>query len=78
MSNIDENSLQMQTAINMLDQFHSSFYRKQFFVTKKSFEKLNLQRIKYITLFQHTEFRAVFRTQSNIYDGAFSVKIADG
>ena len=34
----------------------------------------NLQRIKYITLFKHTQLTATFRIQLNIYDIVFLQK----
>ena len=37
-SNIIENSLQMKTKINMLDQFHSSLYKKQL-LRQEKFQK---------------------------------------
>ena len=72
----------------MLDQFHSSLWKNNCFVTKKSFDKPvkisclkwtiatieNLQRIKYITLFKHTQLTATFRIQLNIYDIVFLQK----
>ena len=38
------------------------------------YKGLNLKRIKYITLFQHTQFRGAFKTQLDFYDGAFLQK----
>ena len=63
-------------AINVLDQLHSSLCRSQLFCNQENFEneKDNLQRIKYITLFEHTQFRATFRTQLDICGRAFLQK----
>ena len=57
---IDENSLQIQMAINILDQFHSSLYRK------KIFRGLNT-----LLHSKDAQFRAVLRTLLYIYDGSF-------
>ena len=37
---IDKNSLQMQTRINVLDQFHSRLHRKQLFSNQEKFRKI--------------------------------------
>lgn len=83
--NVNENCLQVQTRIITLDHFHSSLYRKQLFWNQVKFRKHvkisclkwtivvkeNLQRVKFVTFFKHTELGAVFRTQLNIYEGTF-------
>ena len=46
-------------------------------VSLRLVQKENLQSIKYITLFQHTQFRAVLRTQLDIDNGIFFAKIVN-
>ena len=87
---LPESLMKTPAWINMLDQFYSSFCRK--FCNQEKFRKIcenfmlkrtiaiteKLQRIKYITLFKHAQFRTVFRIQLNIYDRAFFAKIVKG
>ena len=62
--NIDENSL--------ADTNGNKYIRS---VSIQLVQKENLKMIKYITLFQYTQFRAVFKTQLNIHDGNFLQKL---
>ena len=48
-SNINENSFQMQMGINILDQFHSNLYRKQLFCNQKKFQK-NCENLMFKTI----------------------------
>ena len=80
-SNIDESSLQIQMAINMLDQLHFSLCRNQLFCNQENFrnEKENLQRIKYIIYFIPTyTVQSLVQNPVGHLRQSFSAKIVNG